>query len=116
MTISTRRGLHQQDLLAAADHRDRLPARLHAPGRPCRVGATERQRHVVGFRARRVSVAGRRDAGIALVLKAAAACLIVFSACCERFERSRSKNTIHEGGATTGGGGGGGATSGWPNL
>ena len=43
-----------------------------------------------------------------LVLKASAACLIVFSACCDRFERSQSKNTMNDGGATTGGGGGGG--------
>ena len=43
-----------------------------------------------------------------LVLKALAACWIVVSACCERFERSQSKNTMNDGGATTGGGGGGG--------
>ena len=41
-----------------------------------------------------------------LLLKAAAACLIVFSACWLRFERSQSKNTMNDGGATCGGGGG----------
>jgi len=51
-----------------------------------------------------------------LVLKALAACWIVVSACCDRFDRSQSKNTMNEGGVTAGGGGGGGATSGWPNL
>ena len=43
-----------------------------------------------------------------LVLKASAACLIVFSAWADRFERSQSKNTMNDGGATAGGGGGGG--------
>ncbi len=52
-----------------------------------------------------------------LVLNAAAAWLIVPSACCERFARSQSKNTMNDGGVTAAGGGaGGGATSGWPNL
>ena len=43
-----------------------------------------------------------------LALKASAACLIVASACADRFERSQSKNTMNDGGVTTGGGGGGG--------
>src|SRR4030095_641863 len=41
-----------------------------------------------------------------LLLNAAAACLIVFSACWLRFERSQSKNTMNDGGATARGGGG----------
>ena len=43
-----------------------------------------------------------------LVLKASAACLMVVSAWCDRFERSQSKNTMNDGGVTIGGGGGGG--------
>jgi hypothetical protein len=46
-------------------------------------------------------VAGRREAGVALCLKASAACLIVFSTCCDRFERSQSKNALNDGGATS---------------
>src|ERR671910_1048399 len=60
-------GLDQQALLAAADHADRL--RRHAfthQGVLHRVRTTQRQRHVVALRARRVGVAGRGDAGIAL--------------------------------------------------
>src|SRR4029450_12968461 len=63
-------GLHQKALLAAADHADRL--RRHAlthQGVLHRVRATQRQRHVVAFRTRRVGMAGRRDARIALLLE-----------------------------------------------
>ena len=110
-------GLHEQALLAAANDRDRL--RRHAlthQGVLHRVRATQRQCHVVGLRAGRVGVAGRRDSSIAPVLKASAACLIVFKACWLKFERSQSKNTMNDGGATIGGGGGGAAMVGWPNL
>ena len=51
-----------------------------------------------------------------LALKAAAACPIVVSACCDRFERSQSKNTMNDGGATIGGGGGGGGGAEAPNF
>ncbi len=61
---------HQQLALALADDRDRLGR--HAVAHQSvldRVGATQRQRHVVGFRTRRVGVAGRRDAGATLRLE-----------------------------------------------
>src|SRR5688572_4720224 len=41
-------------------------------------------------------------------LNAAAACPTVWTACCDRFERSQSKKTMNDGGAAAGGGGGGG--------
>src|SRR5918993_886034 len=41
-------------------------------------------------------------------LNAAAACPTVWTACCDRFERSQSKKTMNYGGAAAGGGGGGG--------
>src|SRR6266851_8169779 len=63
-------GWHQQLAFALADDRDRLGRHAVADeGVLDRVGATQRQRHVVGFRTRRVGVAGRRDAGAALGLE-----------------------------------------------
>src|SRR4051794_14444026 len=41
-------------------------------------------------------------------LYAAAACPMVWTACCDRLERSQSKKTMNDVGAATGGGGGGG--------
>jgi hypothetical protein len=43
---------------------------------------------------------------VPFVLKAAATCLIVFSAWADRFERSQSKNTMNDGGARPGARGG----------
>src|SRR5687767_8384296 len=63
-------GLDQEALLAAADHADRL--RRHAfthQGVLDGVGTTQRQRHVVALRARRVGVAGGGDARVALRLE-----------------------------------------------
>src|SRR5438046_10134084 len=51
-----------------------------------------------------------------LALNWFAACLIVFSAWAERFERSQSKNTMNDGAAGAGGGGGATAAAGAPNL
>ena len=62
-----------------------------------RVGATQRQRHVVVFRARRVGMAGSGDPGAPVDLKAAAACWIVVIAWGDRLERSQSKNTMKDG-------------------
>jgi hypothetical protein len=68
---------HQQLAFALADDRDRL--RRHAVADQSvldRVGATQRQRHVVAFRTRRVGVAGRRDARAALRLEGARRLLV----------------------------------------
>ena len=113
MTISTRRFCGSRTpsavctsgwALAAADDRDRRRRHAVAHQRILdRVRATQRQRHVVGFRPRLVGVAGRRDAGAALGLVGAGGLPDrVQRAWADRFERSQSKNTMKDGGGGSG--------------
>ena len=79
MTISTRRFCGSRTPSAVCTSRPASPRPIDRDGRRRHtladqsvldgIRTTQRQRHVVGFRARRVGVAGRRDAGVTLRLE-----------------------------------------------